>query len=183
MTEPQSHSCLECEKWLCQGDIFANAPVLDYPNMSDGRLIPQLRNGPAMLVTHDCDLDKLSGGKPKIERMAFVRLRNVEELPANRADLIRRSNGKLQPYEAQYLGRIPGVGESYVLVSDPYFVPVSYFGTAIVQYPGPEPNQHLTATANDSRRFRLSNADLTLFRTKWTINWTRLQPKPTGGYG
>lgn len=177
MTAPRSHSCLSCESWLCQGDIFANAPVLDFPDLSDGRLLPQMRNGPAMLVTHDCDLDKMKAGKPKIERLAFVRLRNVEELPADRIELIRGSGEKTQPYEAMYLGQIPGIGESYVLVSDPYFVPVGYFKTSIVTYPGPQPNQHLTVTENDSRRFRLSDADLALFRTKWIINWTRLQPR------
>lgn len=181
MKQPREHSCVDCEPWLCQGDIFASTLVLDYPELSDGKIVPQLRVGPAMLVTHDCDLDKATAsGKPKVERFSFVRLRSVEALPADRIGIIRTSPEKLQPYEAQYLGVIPGIGESYVLVSDPYFLPASYFGFELREYPDhPEPNRHLTITKNNSRIYRLSDPEIALFRAKWNIHWTRQAPPTT----
>lgn len=157
--------------------------MLDYPEFRDGKIVAQMRVGPAMLITHDCDLDKMTGsGKPKIERFSFVRLREVDALEPSRAELIRSSYGKLQPYEAQYLGILPGIGESYVLVSDPYYLPSSYFGYEIREFTDqPEPNKHLALTENDSRRFRLSAAEIELFRTKWNIHWTRRKPMPEAG--
>ncbi|RFZ47551.1 hypothetical protein DAVIS_00263 [Mycobacterium marinum] len=179
MSQPRPHACLKCEPWLCQGDIFGNTRVLDYPDIDGAELVPQLRVGQAMLVTHDCALDKMNRkGQHTIERLAFVRIRNVEELPSNRAEVIRSSYGKVQPYEAQYLGVIPDIGESYVLVSDPYFLPVKYFGAKIELYPDePEPNRHLTISRNDSRRFRLSDSELEMFRIKWNVQWTRAFPR------
>lgn len=185
VAKPRKHSCTECDPWLSQGDIFANTFVLDYPNFGDDRVLPQLRNGPAMLVTHDCDLDKTTGrGVSKIERLAFVRLRDVESLPTDRAQLIRSSYGKLEPYEAQYLGEIPGIGESYVMVSDPYFVPARNFKYEIREYTDHEPpNRHFTLTEGDSRRFKLSETEIALYRAKWTAHWTRQVPSEFAARG
>lgn len=179
MTQPRPHSCLKCEPWLCQGDIFGNIRVLDYPDIAGPDLVPQLRVGQAMLVTHDCSLDKMTGkGRHTIERLAFVRIREVDALPPDRAELLRSSHGKVQPYEAQYLGVLPDIGESYVLVSDPYFLPARYFDPRIEIYADqPEPNGHLTIAKNDSRRFRLSDSELEIFRIKWNAQWTRTMPR------
>lgn len=166
------------QPWLSQGDVFSSVPVLDVVT-ANSRAVASLRPGPAMLVTHDCALDKKTGsGRSTIDRISFVRLRDVASLPAQRADLLRGRADELQPYEALYLGEIEGIGESYVLVSDPYFLPALYFATELRQFDGSledaSPQTLLVPVANDARVGRVSDPVLGLLCNKWIAHWTRL---------
>ncbi len=173
----------ESSQWLGQGDIFSSAPVLDVAEGAPN-LVAEFRTGPAMLVTHDCAMDKATNaGAMTVERLAFVRLRSVDALPKQRADLLRSRAHERQPYEAQYLGHVPTLGEMYVLVSDPYFVPIHHFGGLLREFDGPDRDgdrvNFLVATTNDSRVASLADTHLELFRDKWNIQWTRRMPADT----
>lgn len=159
--------------WLCQGDLFKQAPVIYYPDLSQDFVV-QLRRGPALLINHDCALDKLNQGKASIERLSFVSIRKVSALPADRQQLIRAD--KLQPYEAHYLGELSEFGESYIVLSDPYHIPADYFGVEAQEFADVGGEKRSVITNHDSRFGTLSSESLTLFRTKWNAYWTRLVP-------
>ena len=167
----------EASPWLCQGDLFSSAPVLYYPDLSQD-LLAQLRKGPAMLITHDCALDKMNNrGEAAIERLSFVRIRDLTATPDHRQQLLRTNAAELQPFEAHYLGEVAGFGESYVLLSDPYYLPAGYFGVETRAFTGlPDGEKRLAITNHDTRFGRLGDQSLELFRKKWNAYWTRVVP-------
>ncbi|BBX75453.1 hypothetical protein MSHI_33590 [Mycobacterium shinjukuense] len=138
----------------------------------------QLRRGPAMLVNHDCALDKMnSRGEATIERLSFVKVHNLSTAPDHRQNLLRTNASQLKPFEAHYLGHVPGLGESYVVLSDPYHLPADYFGVEARSFPNLVAGEkRLAITNHDTRIGRLSDESLTLFRMKWNAYWTRTVP-------
>ena len=135
-----------------------------------------METGPALLINHGCALDKKSGsGKPKIERLAFVRIRDVAALPSDRQGLLRSKDGELEPFEVMYLGHVPTIGEAYVSMSDPYHVPARHFGV-VMQTFGDGEESRLALTEHDHRVGRLNDEAVLLFRRKWIAYWTRLSP-------
>lgn len=165
--------------WLCQGDLFRNAPVLHYPNLTQD-FVAQLRMGPAMLVNHDCALDKLRKGEASIERLSFVSIRNLAVLPNDRQQLTRTKANDLAPFEAHYLGQLAGLGESYIVLSDPWYVPADYFGARAQTFPEMGDEKRLVIANHDTRFARLGDASLALFRNKWNAYWTRTVPVDDG---
>lgn len=162
--------------WLCQGDLFRTAPVLHYPDLSKDFIV-QLRMGPAMLVNHDCALDKLKKGEATIERFSFLSIRNLAVLPEDRQQLTRTNANELAPFEAHYLGHLVGLGESYVVLSDPWYVPANYFGAHARTFAEAGNEKRLAIRNHDSRFARLGDASLALFRHKWNAYWTRTVPR------
>lgn len=169
--------------WLGQGDIFASAPIIDITLTDAGDVQVVAIEGPAVLLTHDCDMDKpdRTTGQPRIPRMQFARLRAVDALPPSYQRTLRTSRNKLGPFEALYLGDIQGFGESCVLLSDPYYIPSAYFLPIFGEYTGHveavEGARYITAQAHDSRMGRLDEAQLILLRRKMAAFWTRLDPE------
>ncbi|WP_155770880.1 MULTISPECIES: hypothetical protein [Mycobacterium] len=131
-----------------------------------------------MLINHECALDKMNRrGDATIERLSFVRIRDVAATPDHRQQLLRSNATELQPLEAHYLGHLAGLGESYVVLSDPYYVPASYFGIETRAFAGlPDGEKRLAMTSHDTRFGRLTDQSLALFRRKWIAYWTRLEP-------
>ncbi|MHB8452756.1 MAG: hypothetical protein ACYDAQ_20220 [Mycobacteriales bacterium] len=174
----------EHEPWLGQGDIFLEAPVLAASLGADGLLRFSAEIGPALLLTHDCVLDKppFAGGAPRTERLQFARLRAAESLPPNRRDTLRGMATKPEPVEALWLGDLLDLGPSFILLSDPYFVPVGYFQPYLEDYsrheharPG-DAKRYLTPAVNDTRIGRLDESQLVLLQRKMMIFWTRAEP-------
>lgn len=172
--------------WLCQGDIFAGAPVVDVFLTATGDIEATVIVGPAVLLTHDCDMDKADrSGAPKVERMQFARLRAVQAQPVNRQQTLRDRRDKIAPYEALYLGDVSTFGESFILLSDPYHMPSAYFGLIFQDYVGhseaDEIGKYITAQEHDSRAGRLDSYQLALLRQKMTAFWARVvedEPAP-----
>jgi hypothetical protein len=172
--------------WLCQGDIFADAPVVDVSLTATGGVEATVMTGPAVLLTHDCDMDKPSrSGAPRVERMQFARLRSIEALPADRQRTLRDRRDKIAPYEALYLGEVSTFGESFILLSDPYHMPSAYFGLIFQDYVGhseaDQIGKYITAQEHDSRVGRLDLSQLALLRQKMTAFWARVvedEPAP-----
>jgi hypothetical protein len=170
--------------WLGQGDIFGLAPVVDVQLTDAGKVQAGVVDGPAVLLTHDCDMDKPDGktSQPRIQRMQFARLRAVEALPESQQRTIRANRNTRGPYEILYLGDITSLGEACILLSDPYYVPVGYFLPTFVEY-SDHPNafagaRFLTAQLHDSRIGRLDEPQLMLLREKMMAFWTRLEAHP-----
>lgn len=169
--------------WLGQGDIFANVPIIDVTMTGAGEVQATVIDGPAVLLTHDCDMDKPDNatGLPRIQRMQFARLRAVDALPLSYQRTLRTNRNKPGPFESQYLGDIASFGESCILLSDPYYIPSSYFAPVFDDYSShaeaAEGAKYLTVQLHDSRVGRLDEVELILLRKKMTAFWTRLVPE------
>jgi hypothetical protein len=169
--------------WLGQGDIFASLPIVDVALTEAGEVQATVIEGPAVLLTHDCDMDKPDNatGLPRIQRMQFARLRAVDALPSSYQRTLRTNRNKRGPFEALYLGDIESFGESCILLSDPYYIPSSYFLPVFGDYGGhaeaQEGARYLSVQLHDSRVGRLDEAELILLRTKMTAFWTRFVPE------
>lgn len=114
--------------WVSQGDVFADVPIVRYGRSALG----QVTNGPSLLLTADCQLDKRTrSGQTKIRTLQFAPLQNVEDLDQNRRALIRRDG--LQPPNPFYLGEVDtgaGEWEAFVLLDEIYAVPIESVGAA-----------------------------------------------------
>jgi hypothetical protein len=164
--------------WLCQGDIFENAPVVDVSIAVTGEVQAAAISGPAVLLTHDCDMDKPNrDGTPRVERLQFARLRAVDALPRDRQQTLRSTRDKIAPYEVLYLGEVPDFGKSFILFSDPYYFPTIHLEPSFVEYGSTgtqEGGRYLTAQKNDSRIGRIEAHQLALMRQKMSAFWARI---------
>jgi hypothetical protein len=165
--------------WLCQGDIFADAPVIDVILSDTNELQVSLPMGPAVLITPDCAMDKPGrSGRPRVERLQFVRLRAVDALPLGQQNSLRGSRSKLGPYEALYLGDVADYGESFILLSDSYYLPAAYFALGFEDYSdhaqgGPDA-RYVTLSLHDTRLGCLDTEQVELLRRKLIAFWARV---------
>ena len=171
--------------WLGQGDIFERTPVVDVFLTDAGDVRATIIEGPAVLLTHDCDMDKPDrSGNPRVQRMQFARLRAVDALPDDRQRTLRTTQENLAPFEVLYLSNVARFGESFILFSDPYYVPSAYFQPAFREYAdhmeAEGDARYITAQDHDSRIGRLDDAQLTLMRQKMSAFWSRVtEDRPT----
>lgn len=167
--------------WLSQGDVFKKL-LFVRAGVSDSRAAQSLDHSPAMLISHGCAIDKKSNGKMRVEHLSFLPLLSVEALPKDRAALLRSKANELQPYEALYLADVEGVGESYVMLTQPYTLPAALLRpelrTFTAEETGEKEDQRVVATMWDTRVGTLNPECLTLFSQKWNVQWTRMLPKP-----
>lgn len=167
------------QAWLAQADVFAEALVVSVSMNGEG-LAADISNGPALLLTHDCAMDKATpDGVPKIDWLQFTRLRLATDLPPERRGNLWRARTAVAPYDVMWLGDV-GFGECYLVLSTPYFAPVQYFGLTCVQYEEVVDDRanlpRATPTRNDSRIGRLDDVQLFLLQQKMLIYWTRFAP-------
>jgi hypothetical protein len=165
--------------WLSQGDIFGDAPVIDVVLSDTNELQVSLPTGPAVLITHDCAMDKPSrSGRPRVERLQFVRLRAVDALPPEQQNSLRGSRSRLAPYEALHLGDIADYGESFILLSDSYYLPAAYFALGFEDYSnhaqGRPDARYVTPSLHDTRLGCLNTEQVELLRRKLLAFWARV---------
>ena len=114
--------------------------------------------------------------------MQFARLRGVESLSRDHQQSLRSQRNRLGPFEALYLGEVGAFGESFILLSDPYYVPAAYFLPTFEQYIGhPDAEgdaRYLTPLEHDSRIGRVDAEQLELLRRKMTAFWARVTEVP-----
>lgn len=165
--------------WLGQGDVFSDVPIVSTALDSSGHVTASLVNGPAILLTHDCTLDKANNrGVPRIERMTFARLRCLSVVDNNRKALLRKN--EFEPTEALYVSSVAPYGEVFLVISESYFIPAAYFAPArdIFQHPEAEEQvPYLHPTQMDTRIGRLEEDELQLLRRKMNGFWTRTVPR------
>ena len=165
--------------WLCQGDVFRDVPILDVDLAGRSDLRPRLRQGPAVLLSHGCAIDKRRrNGDLQVERMQFASLRLVTELPNDRQGSLRAKAQEIAPFEVMYLGALEHIGEVYLTLSDPYYLPASYFELSVENYAEhPSADQsdptHVRAAINDDRIARLDESQIELLHQKIIAFWTR----------
>jgi hypothetical protein len=167
--------------WLCQGDIFRDVPVIDVTLADPSRVEVISRSGPAVLLTHDCAMDKPNRrGEPRVERLQFARLRSIDALPPDKQGSLRGSATSSGPFDVLYVGEISDLGESFILLSDPYYLPAAYFALRFDDYTGHPDAGAGSATyaapgAHDTRLGRLDQAQMDLLRVKMLAFWARVQ--------
>lgn len=164
--------------WVSQGDIFEAVPQCRW-EVAPGSLVVVTDVGPALLVTHGCQLDKRSrSGTPQIKNLQFLPLLDVEEADTNRQAVLRRDD--LQPPEVMYLGEMPGGWEAYVGLSEMYTMPAAFFEPRLEVFAGDpradaeDPN-HLVLDAHDRRLGRLSGERLRCLYDKMALFWMRME--------
>jgi hypothetical protein len=163
--------------WLSQGDIFSDLPLVD-TFLGSGVSVAALPRGHALLVTHDCMLDKCNKhGTSLVEHLTFLRLIDVEAQLATKRKQLREAKDKEQPYRALYIGDVEGFGEAFVDINAPFTHPAELLGTESRDHD--DGDRRLAATLNADRAGRLSEDVVQLFRIKWNANWTGMKPDLT----
>lgn len=164
--------------WLSQGDVFEHAPLINV-TFSNGELATRLLHGPAMLITHDCALDKRKGVPPQatVPRLHLARLLSTMSLAKDKQKEIRARRDRIDPSEIMYLGWLPRLGESFVDLSELSVVPSEFFGVelASVEVAGEE-DLRLFPSATHSRLGSMSGESRLLLTSKLMKYWTRLKP-------
>lgn len=161
--------------WLSQGDILGEVPTISVELDRAGDIEVRSSPGPAVLLTHDCALDK-----PNVQRLQFARLRVLSALPADQQGNLRGAAKKVGPFDSLYLGQIPQFNETFILLSDPYYLPAEYFRLALLLH-GAHPEaesesaKYTTPQQNDTRVGRIDEEQLDLLRRKMLAFWTRLK--------
>jgi len=170
-----------CRGWLCQGDLFADVPILQIqPTLLEPK--PVIKRGLSVLVTYDCQLDKrTSRNAPKITWMQFAPVRPMADLAAA-DERVKRDlrNGKLNFPEAVFIEESFIGEECVMLLSELYSLPSSYFGIDIRETDGEfeagEDRFRAFANQNAERVCTMTEAERTLLRAKMIVFWTGLQP-------
>jgi len=166
--------------WLGQGDIFGEVPVIGAELDPAGNVHAYSSPGPAVLLTHDCAMDKpdKATGLPRVERLQFARLREITALSPDRQANLRGAAKKVGPFEALYLDEIPQFGETFMLLTDPYYLPARYFDLTLLAH-GDHPEAesqsaiYTTPRRHDTRIGRIDAEQLDLLRQKMLAHWTR----------
>ncbi len=161
--------------WLSQGDIFIDVPiVITEAGTTPGGVNASIESGPAVLVSHDCVLDKTNRRfGVRIHRMFFLPLLSIS-VAGDSATTIRRD--RHEPVEYLYVPDAGRFGECFCLLSEAYYLPATIFRPRLAEFehahaePG---RRHLEATARAGRVGRLDAERLELLRDKWTGFWTR----------
>jgi hypothetical protein len=168
------------EPWLAQGDVFKSVMIVR-AGVADGIASKHLERGPALLISHGCAIDKKHrDGTSELEYLSLLPLQAVENLPGERSAKLRNSKNELGPYNAMYLGDVPEVGESYVMLTEPYTVPATFLQPELrlftaAEIGDPDDETRIVPTVGDTRVGRLTQDGIILFVRKWIAQWTRLK--------
>lgn len=169
------------QDWLCQGDVFRSVPLI-IPALNQGTVVASVNNGPALVLTHGCAMDKPTrDGRPRIEFLTVAPLLSLAVQDNNRQTLLRKQAAERQPYEVLYLGEVADFGEAYVSLSETALIPASLFQPVLqaITLPGEaEPSNCLVPTVNGDRVATLTASHLELLLDKMMTFWTRREGTP-----
>ncbi len=167
--------------------MFTDVPVLEASIGSDGALTFIPGRGSAVLLTDDCQLDKRTGSakRPKVSRLQFAPLHDMESanLEADLRDRLLR--GELNPPEMIYVSNIGDDRQAVGLLGEAYPIPAVFFGLEIQNFAGhlysdPDDPNHLVATRNDSRILTAEEGERRLLKQKLAFYWTHFKlPDPS----
>ena len=134
--------------------------------------------GASLLITHDCDLDKPKGSVPRIERLQFLPLRDLQQQDADHQRLARLP--QVSPPEPIYVGDVAGIGEAFGLLGESYYVPAGFFALALQEFPEhPEAESgkpHLVARRHGNRVGLLEADAVELMQRKIATFYGRRDP-------
>ncbi len=166
--------------WLSQGDIFKKLLVVNV-GVRDDAATAALEQAPALLVSHGCAIDKKKGnGQSALEYLTFLPIQDVTALPQDRARNLRASAAELTPYNVMYLGQVPEVGESYVMLNRPYTLPAALLNTSLRDFTaaetGEDDDRRIVNLAWTTRVACLTPDAVALLQRKWNAHWTQAFP-------
>ena len=166
--------------WLSQGDIFTAVPIVTVGLTTAGEIKADAAHGPAVLLDHDCALDKASrAGKPTIQTLHFAPLIAVSSQDDDRQRVLRES--RLTPYEVMYLGECGWFGEAFIVLSHMYPLPTDFFAPRAIPWPdhpaAVAEERYCTPSRYDERIGKLDDDQLGMLHRKMNAFWTRLLPK------
>ncbi len=136
-----------------------------------------MREGPALLLTHDCQLDK-SG----LSRLQFAPLSAVEGSGVSGSNLGQLRKGWLTPPEAVYLSDAGNGEEAIALLGQAFMIPTAYFDLTVVDFSehlehDPELPWHAQAHRHDTRVATMGADEAQLMRWKMAAYWTGEAPE------
>jgi hypothetical protein len=171
-------------EWLCQGDIFAQVPIVrtfieSGTEGGDGGSTLAVDGPvlvPAILITHGCELDKRTrGGMSKVRYLHFLPLRAMGIQDPNLQRALRAE--RVAPAAVLFVGDVPGIGETIAHLAEVTTVPAAYF-TPQLRIPGDPVAQpddmYLYPRSHDSRVGTLAKDRQALLRNKLAAYWSRI---------
>lgn len=168
-----------CKPWLCQGDVFASVPLTVSSLDSDGGVRVVVEAGPALLLTHDCQLDKAG-----LSRMQFAPLSPAEGSGISPSNLGQLRKGWLTPPEAMWLPDAGNGEEAVALLGQAFMIPAGYFDLAVEDFSDhlqhdPEWPMHakVRREERDTRAATMSADEAQLLRCKMSAYWTGEVPE------
>lgn len=166
--------------WLSQGDLFRNL-LIPRAGVDQGAATVALTQGPALLVSHGCAIDKKRKGISVADYLTFVPVHDLSIVNHDKAKALRAAANGLTPYEVLYLGSLPGLGEAYAALNEPFTLPTLLLRTELRNYSPDdtgeaEEEQRLTPNVWDTRFGTLNPDVIDLLADKWNALWTRRLP-------
>lgn len=170
-----------CKPWLCQGDVFASIPLAVTSLDDGGSLLAVVDQGPALLLTHDCQLDKRG-----LSRVVFAPLSSPDDAGVTGSNLGQLRKGWLTPPEAIYLPDAGNGEEAIALLGQAFTIPTEYFDLALEDFSDhlehdPEQPWHARARRFDTRAATMSPDETQLMRWKMAAYWTGETPEDAPG--
>ncbi len=178
MTQAALSVLVPCRRWLSQGDVFTSVPIVRF----NGLERPELTQGPALLVTHGCVIDKkTNSGASTLEYLNFLPVHSMGALQPHQAEELRRKHTEVRPFAVMYVGDIPSLGEGYVSLKRPYTLPASFLDPQLVPFThedtGDGDDLRPVPTRADTRIGMLDDEAVGRFQIKWMAHWTHLEPE------
>lgn len=165
--------------WFCQGDILRSVPILTAVLGEASDVNFMILQGPAVLLTHGCALDKARKGRPTAKRLHFVPIVDVSVQDPGKQSALRSSG--LTPYEVMYLGHCGDLNECFIVLSEIYSLPIGYFAPTLETWEGHPAarvgDTYLTPARNGARLGRLDDKQVALLLDKMNAYWTRRLPE------
>ena len=170
--------------WFRCGDVLSSIPMSRPRLMSaDGAVTFESSVGPALLLTHDCAMDKRRrNGTPRTALLQFAPLAQMSQLSDDLAQGLRAQRSALAPLDTMYVGEVDGIGDCYISLLDPHYLPIEYFGAQVVDQSGhelcdPDDPFHLTPGRRDTRVETLDDEQIQLLQMKMMAFWSRVTPQ------
>ncbi len=155
--------------------------VGDEPSFEPGQ-------GAAILLTHDCQLDKPEAGTTaaKVKRLQFSPITRLADSGISNGIKGQLRAAWLSPPEAVYLPDSDEMEEAVALLSEAFTIPAGYFALEIVDFSdhdGSDPANphHAVARSHDERVTTMRPAERQLLECKMAAYWAgrRLEDAPS----
>jgi hypothetical protein len=168
-----------CKPWLCQGDVFASVPLTVTSLVGADGVQCVVREGPALLLTHDCQLDKRG-----LSRLVFAPVSSPTDAGVTGSNLGQLRKGWLTPPEAIWLPDAGNGEEAVALLGQAFMIPTAYFDLAVEDFSyhlehDPELPWHarVRREERDTRAATMSADEAQLMRCKMSAYWTGEVPE------
>jgi hypothetical protein len=121
-------------------------------------------------------------GDPRTALLQFAPLAQTSQLSRDLAQGLRAQRTSITPLDTLYVGEVNGIGECYISLLDPHYLPIEYFGAQVVDQSAhelcdPADPFHLTPRRRDTRIETLDDEQIHLLQMKMMAFWSRVTPQ------